>query len=168
MEELEQILRAHALQYPEMEPTDAVKLIYQNEFGGGHLICDADAALEHLRREYAATQKQPGVPMQESIGNGILRIHLPSLPPEDLEKLGQCFLRSAASHTGSMERFLTKLVLLRTLTFAEAMPFALPALDAYLANYRQANYPMVSHSEAYRRAYRPSYRIVLEKLWLEA
>ena len=36
MDALEQILQDHARKYPKMEPTDAVKLIYQNEFGGGH------------------------------------------------------------------------------------------------------------------------------------
>ena len=35
MEELDQILREHAMRYPKMQSTDAVKLIYQNEFGGG-------------------------------------------------------------------------------------------------------------------------------------
>ena len=35
------ILLTHAARYPLMEPRDAVKLIYQNEFGGGHLIRDA-------------------------------------------------------------------------------------------------------------------------------
>ena len=50
-EELEQILREHAKRYPLMQPTDAVKLIYQNEFGGGHLIRDEQACLNYLRRE---------------------------------------------------------------------------------------------------------------------
>ena len=40
MFELERILRQHADSYPLLQPTDAVKLIYQNEFGGGHLIRD--------------------------------------------------------------------------------------------------------------------------------
>ena len=40
MEELEIILREHSRRYPEMQATDAVKLIYQNEFSGGHLIRD--------------------------------------------------------------------------------------------------------------------------------
>ena len=38
MEELKQILQEHAKRYPLMQPRDVVKLIYQNEFGGGHLI----------------------------------------------------------------------------------------------------------------------------------
>ena len=34
--ELSHILRNHAARYPAMEPTDAVKLLYQSEFGGSH------------------------------------------------------------------------------------------------------------------------------------
>ena len=36
-ENLKNILKTHAGRYPETRPRDAVKLIYQNEFGGGHL-----------------------------------------------------------------------------------------------------------------------------------
>ena len=45
MEELKAILITLAKRYPLMQPTDAVKLIYQNEFGGGHLIRDEQAFL---------------------------------------------------------------------------------------------------------------------------
>jgi len=165
MEALEQILRAHGLRYPEMEPADAVKLIYQNEFGGGHLIANENAALDYLRREYNALEKPQAVPVEEPIGNGILRIHLAALDVQKLNTLGACFLRSAAAHTGNREQFLAKLALLRSLTFAGAMPFSLGALDAYLSEYRKAGFPMVSHSERYRRTYHPAYRIVLETLW---
>ena len=37
MDELGIVLRQHAGRYRLMEPTDAVKLIYQNEFGGGNM-----------------------------------------------------------------------------------------------------------------------------------
>ena len=49
MEELKVILITHAKRYPLMQPQDAVKLIYQNEFGGGHLIRDEEACLNYLR-----------------------------------------------------------------------------------------------------------------------
>ena len=55
MEELRAILIAHAKRYPLMQPTDAVKLIYQNEFGGGHLIRDEQACLNYLRRELGSS-----------------------------------------------------------------------------------------------------------------
>ena len=47
METLALILASHAERYPLMEPTDAVKLIYQNEFGGGHLIRDEESCLNY-------------------------------------------------------------------------------------------------------------------------
>ena len=43
--ELNHILQAHAKKYPLMAPCDAVKLIYQNEFGGGHLVTDSARSL---------------------------------------------------------------------------------------------------------------------------
>ena len=165
MEELEQILLWHVRNYPAMEPTDAVKLIYQNEFGGGHLIRDPEAAMGYLRREYAQTPKDSGLPRWEEIGNGILRIFLASLPEDALETLGHCFIASAEAHRGNRESFLEKLMLLRSMTFAGIMPFSLAELDAYLKAYQAADFPAVSHSEAYRAAYRPAYRIVLKKLW---
>ena len=40
----------------------------------------------------------------------------------------------------------------------------LEELEDYLTEYQKAGYPMVSHSEQYRKAYRPAYRIVLKRL----
>ena len=57
MFELEAILKIHVKRYPLMQPTDAVKLIYQNEFGGGHLIRDEEICLNYLRQEYTSVEK---------------------------------------------------------------------------------------------------------------
>ena len=65
MEELRAILIAHAKRYPLMQPQDAVKLIYQNEFGGGHLIRDEEACLNYLRREYTDLEKDPSAQLYE-------------------------------------------------------------------------------------------------------
>ena len=61
MEELKAILITHAKRYPLMQPTDAVKLIYQNEFGGGHLIRDEEICLNYLRQEYTSVEKNPNM-----------------------------------------------------------------------------------------------------------
>ena len=161
MQELETILRSHAVRYPLMEPTDAVKLIYQNEFGGGHLIRDEQTCLARLSREYAQTAKNPDLPLYEDIGNGIVRVNLAALKEEDLEQLGQDFIASAAKHKGMLESFLNKLKVLETLTEEGVVPFDTNTLTAYLSEYKAAGYPAVSHSEQYRQAYKPSYRIIL-------
>lgn len=159
MNELEKILRQHTARYPLMEPTDAVKLIYQNEFAGGHLIRDEDGCRAYLRREFAATPRNPSIPMWEDIGNGILRIHLAAI--EETAWLEEAFLRSAREHRGSMDSFLEKLEALRSLTRAGALPFSPADLDAYLREYRALGFPPVSHSPVYREHYHPAYRVIL-------
>ena len=160
MEELRTILIAHAKQYPLMQPTDAVKLIYQNEFGGGHLIRDEQACLNYLRREYACVEKDPVTPLYEDIGNGIVRVNLAAVKAEDLEQLGKTFIDSAEKHKGMLESFVSKLELLQALTAEGVFPFDTSDLNAYLAEYKAAGCPMVSHSEQYRQAYKPAYRII--------
>ena len=161
MEELRAILLAHAKRYPLMQPRDAVKLIYQNEFGGGHLIRDEETCLDYLRREYATLEKDPTAPLYEDIGNGIIRVNLAVLREEDLEQLGKAFIDSAAKHKGTLDSFLNKLEVLQTLTSEGVFAFDLDALNAYLSEYTAAGYLAVSHSPEYRQAYKPAYRILL-------
>ena len=163
MEELKAILITHAKRYPLMQPTDAVKLIYQNEFGGGHLIRDEEACLNYLRREYADLKKDPTALPFEDIGNGIVRVNLAAVKPEELEQLGKIFMDSAAKHKGTLDSFLNKLEVLQTLTAEGVFAFDMDALKAYLSEYKAAGYPAVSHSSGYRKQYAPAYRVVLRK-----
>ena len=162
METLEQILRNHARKYPLMEPQDAVKLIYQNVFGGGHLIRDPAACRCALRHEYEDTPQDCDAPLLEYIGNGMVRVMLNALDASgyDPEQLGYDFVRSSCEHRGTLQGFLLKLDILRKVTVTGAFGFSSEELERYLYVYRQVGYPMVSHSERYRQAYKPAYRIV--------
>lgn len=165
MEALETILRLHAEKYPHMQPTDGVKLIYQNEFGGGHLIRDEAACLAYLRTEYASVPRQPDAPAYDPIGNGLLRVNLAALAEGQLEGLGRAFIASAAVHKGSHDRFWQKLAVLQALTREGVFAFDIRELDTYLAGYREAGCPAVSHSDIYRQYYHPAYRVVRKDLW---
>ena len=48
---MQTLLGDHLSRYPQMQPQDLVKLLYQNEFGCGHMISDAAAFLDNIRRE---------------------------------------------------------------------------------------------------------------------
>lgn len=165
MEELERILRQHAARYPGMEPTDAVKLIFQNEFGGGHLVPDRQSCLMFLQQEYASVHQSEEESCAEPIGNELYRVMLSRLDSVgySVEHLCQDFIRSAEEHRGDRESFLEKLELLKRLTKEGAFAFSISQLEAYLADYIKKGCPAVSHSPAYRRLYHPAYRIVLEK-----
>lgn len=160
--ELAAVLTAHAETYPLMRPQDAVKLIYQNEFGGGHMIADAAASLTRLRGELAAVQHDPDAALLEDIGGGMVRVMLAALRTEEYppEALNDGFVRSAGLRRGNPAQFLQKLDTLRKLTRQGRFSFSTQELDAYLADYRAAGCPAVSHSEVYRAAYRPAYRVL--------
>lgn len=160
--QLRAVLLAHMKQYPLMQPQDCVKLVYQNEFGGGHLIRDERAALSRLQEEYQNTHCTDSLIQAEEIGNGLVRVMLASLDKEQypLERLNQDFIRSAQLHTGDMNVFLEKLSVLTDLAREGNCPFPLSELEEYLREYRWMGCPPVSHSEAYRGACKPAYRVV--------
>lgn len=162
MSELKYILTSHARKYPLMQPQDAVKLLYQNEFGGGHLIADPEAALNRLRSEYACIQKNPALPLFEDIGSGMTRVILASLDEASypLEELNENFVRSAQTHIGTLESFLQKLDALRDVTAQGTFSFTLSELEEYLTAYIADGCPPVSHSQIYRDAYHSAYRVV--------
>lgn len=162
MTELAQILRVHAKNYPEMQPTDAVKLLYQNEFGGGHMIADPKGCMDYLHREYQQIPHDPTCAAYEPIGNGIVRVNLAALRAERLDALGEAFIASAARISGSKDRFLQSIDILCKLTAEGIFSFDGSALAAYLTDYAAAGYPAVSHSPQYRDAYHPAYRVILE------
>ena len=156
------ILLTHARRYPLMEPRDAVKLIYQNEFGGGHMIRDESACLDFLRHEYESVKQCPDLPILEEIGSEIVRVNLAALDRHGypLVSVGTAFLLSAAVHQGNLDSFLHKLSTLKELTEEGKMPFSPKDLETYLESYAAAGYPAVSHSETYRNAYHPAYRVI--------
>ena len=167
MAELKQILLEHAKRYPRMQPTDAVKLIYQNEFGGGHLIRDEEGCLRYLRQEYEQVKKRFSIPLYEEIGNGMIRVNLAAVQKDDLEQLGAIFIRSAAEHKGNLNSFLEKLEVLKASAEQGVFAFQPWELEAYLADYAKAGYPAVSHSSEYREQYSPAYRIVCSEYYLK-
>jgi len=77
------LLRQYDL-YPKMQIQDMVKLIYQNEFAGGHLIENEKDSLQKLQEEcrywerYSPNGRIPDDAFEE-IGNGLCRFHLAAL-----------------------------------------------------------------------------------------
>ena len=156
-------LKAHARKYPRMQPQDAVKLLYQSEFAGGHIIKSREYAYARIADEYAATPHDAAKPLFEEIGSGIARVNLAAVDKNEypLDTLTDDFVRSAALHKGSMDAFLEKLSLLREAFDEIGFTFTREDLDAYLTKYALEGYPMVSHSAIYREAYAPAYRVML-------
>jgi len=153
--------------YPKMQIQDTVKLIYQNEFAGGHLIENEDDILRKLLEElcslkHSCMDKRVPCDAFEDIGNNLCRLHLAALKYYDisLNTVNKLFISTANSIKGSIQSFEEKLDVLRQCCKEGLLPYPLEELEAYLCSYKKKGYPPVSHSEIFRAAYSPAYRIV--------
>ena len=157
MQELEQILKDHAARYPRMEAVDYLKLLYQNEFGSGHLVRDRAQAEQAIQQEQEALIAYPPAPAPElePIGNGQCRLPLALLPEDGAPALARLLAASAEQVRGSEAAFREKLALLFALCEGGALPIPRAAMEEE-ARRRIAGGPVpVSHSAAYRDAYHP-------------
>ena len=157
------IVQAHVRRYPEMEPTDVIKLLYQRAFGGGHLVADPDAALARLTAEHALLPSTPPAVRTESLGGGIVRLYLEGIPEASLPTVNRLFVMGAAGHRGDANEFQRDLDAVTEKAERGEMPFTADVWREVLAAYRADGCPMVSHSSAYRTAYAPAYRVIPER-----
>lgn len=156
------ILREHAARYPEMRLRDLIKLAYQSEFGCGH-FAERGAARERLADEYAACGRD-GRELFVPIGEGRVRLMLDAAAfrESDLSLAARLFAASSeedGAAGGSEAGFSAKTrEILRAagdgLFPRVSAQEAAVGLRAYFAR------GPVSHSEEYRAAYRPAYRVL--------
>lgn len=94
------------------------------------------------------------------------------LTKRELELLAHLFMISSERFPTGYENaceekrgeFISALSYARELAAAGHFSYSAAEFDAYLEKYRAADYPSVSHSDAYRRAYSPAYRVVDSRL----
>lgn len=144
--------RAHWERYPLMEPQDFAKLAYQSEFGPGHMARDPGKVLEALLAEQKEAGTGPKPP--EPIGNGLCRFHITQALSAvwELPLIGRMFLRTMRDTEGTEAGLAEKLERLA------ALP--VPGMGEYLEGWRREGCPAVHHSEAFRSAYGPHYRVL--------
>ncbi len=130
-----------------------VKLLYQHEFGPGHMISDEAGSLQRLTAEWESLSHSPSAPFMEAIGNGLVRVHLAALDKTELPALNSMFCLTAGHIDGSKEKFLQ---------YLDCLPSFFPDAGSFLTDYKKRGCPPLSHSNTYRRAYHPAYRVITE------
>ncbi len=152
MTEFEVILREHQARYPLMEPQDYGKLAFQSEFGPEHLVSDVASVLRYLKQEWSELPEDCSPILPEPIGNGLCRFHLSACTEEQLPLLAELFCRSAQEHKGTREGLDAR--------FEMVLALNIPGMEEWLADYRAKGCPAVRHSQTFRDAYEPHYRVI--------
>ena len=161
---MKELLLSHYSHYPKMQLIDMIKLICQSEFAGGHIIKSPSDSLNHIEDEYAALAGDDGgFEAFEDIGSGLCRAYLPALRSLHIGSatVNRLFIAAANSVQGSMERFVQKLCVLRQCCEAGLLPFTPAGVDVFITKAQSAkSAPLLHHSDTYREAYRPAYRVI--------
>lgn len=151
--------------YPKLHVQDLVKAMYQSEFGPGHFVDENGPGREYLRRELAectGVQRECKDAFVEPLGGGHVRVHLNVMAQNGLspETLFRLFVLSGQEKCGDMQNFRAQLDALEEMINAGELPLDMAGSKAFLAQYRAAGCPSTHHSDGFRQAYAPAYRVI--------
>ncbi len=154
------LITEHYKSYPKMRITDLFKYLFQSAFGCEHMVLSEESAIENIKREYAAIEKPQAV-LSDRLDGKYTRVHF-SVLENGLahETLGKLFCLSAKKERGAEEKLQEKLKVARELILDGTLPFELADFDAELVKWEEKGYPAVRHSEEFRLAYSPAYRVL--------
>lgn len=143
--------------HPAMGFQDIIKLCYQAAYGAEHLLADMEKAKTFLYEEYDKTE-QKNMPLFEEISAEHVRINLSAwkyrkLPIDILFKI---FCLSAKKNNEGDTKVNEYLDLSCRLLKS-------PDLDAFIEKYRKSGIVPVHHSQQYRDAENPAYRVIKKK-----
>ena len=151
---------AHLARYPATQGVDLLKMLFQGEFGPGHLIADGVKSKKFLAEEYANLQTR-GQDFIEPIGFGFCRLHLGAVDALgiSLETFHRLFELSALSLHGTNDGFRRKVEMLKALCREGTLPFDALEIDKVC----RESPALFRHSAAFREAHSPAYRVVKEE-----
>ncbi len=151
----------HLNQYPLMRVQDMVKLIYQHEFGAGHLLGDDHLVLEVMQQEYETQVRSHHIGLFDQVSPRLYRINLnhPRIKPYHLASIAKAFKKSTF-YAGEKQSFKEKLDVIVELSLHDQCPWSLDEAKYFLTEYELNGYSSLSHSDDYKKAYHPSYRLV--------
>ncbi len=149
--------------HPSMQPQDVAKLCYQATYGAEHLLTDAQSAKDWLLHEFEKTPPREE-PLFENISDRYCRVNLGAWKAHGLtaDSLFIMFYQTASTKTNaSMQTFETCLQEITSMAEDGLLPFSVEEWLSFLSSYnRQA----LHHSDVYRTAEMPAYRVVLREL----
>ena len=139
---------------------DVFKFLFQSCFGCEHLVSDEAFALERIRQEMAFAD-QDDLPEIEPLDGNFCRVHLKilnqGLSPETLCRL---FLLSSEKQADGASRLEQELQNLLLSAKEGLLPFSESEVSEKISAWRSSGFPAVHHSESYREAHCPAYRVI--------
>lgn len=155
----EECLREQMKIHPSMESRDIIKMCYQANFGAEHLLLDLDKARTFFAEEFQATEASEE-PVYEELNEEIVRVNFGGWKNAGLSKetLFEAFVKSTKGVGGTDKTMLEYLA--RAEEVLKKVGFDMEAWTKTKTAYIEAGINPVHHSQGYRDAENPAYRVV--------
>lgn len=140
----------HRRHYPLMEPQDAVKLAFQSLLGCGHLLAEESTVAARIAREEACLSPDASQPLTEPLGRDYVRLNLRRAMAEDIPPLWIARLMACSAGPARTREDVVQAVAALGDPRAEKIAHRLVDEPGWIP----------SHSDAYRQAYGPAYRVI--------
>lgn len=153
--------------HPSIQMQDIIKMCYQSVFGAEHMLADITRARNYFTQEYEATPADSSVPLYEPVSDTFCRVNLAAWKAKNLEAedLFHLFVTTANANVSGTEADVDNCVRCAgSLIDQNLFPFSLEEWREYYSSYKKGGMRPVHHSDAYRLAERPAYRLVLKSL----
>ena len=156
-------LVAHCLAYPHIQPEDAFKFLFQSAFGCEHMVTDEATVLTRIRLEYEALSATDGYRV-EPLDGQYSRVPLSYLSHGlKAETLARIFCLSAQDEPMGKAALLQKLCVAQELMAQGRLPFDRAVFEKRLKEWEKEDYAALHHSDGFRLAYRPAYRVIANR-----
>ena len=141
-----------------MELRDVIKMCYQAAFGAEHLLTDIERAHKYFDEEFESVEERD-VPLYEYISEDVARVDLGAWKASKLPKewLFDLFVMATKESYGGEEKMLENLEIAKGVLGNDA------ELSKNIDKYVEEGIRPVHHSQSYREAHKPAYRLVDRK-----
>ena len=155
----EECLRKQLKNHPSMAERDVIKMCYQATFGAEHLLLDLGKAKAFFDEEFQSTEASEE-PIYEELNEEIVRVNFGAWKKAGLSKeaLFEAFVKSTQGVGGTDKALLECLA--RAEIVLEEAGFDMDVWAEAKAAYIEAGMNPVHHSQGYRAAENPAYRVV--------
>ena len=158
------LVKNHLERYPLLQIQDVYKMLYQGEFGVGHLIDNTETAKHYLNSELEQVAGDSTEPLSEYISpdSVMVRINLRPFKAKqfDSDKLIQAMLKTARTVVGDTARFINDWEIVQQGINKGLLPFSASKTKKFWQEMKTQGFPAVHHSQEYQQAYHPAYRVI--------
>jgi len=163
IEKTRKAILEHCTTYPNLEIQDIFKFLYQSSLGCEHMVSSLDDVILGISKEYDQLRCNNDI-LIDLLDGAYSRVHLNYLNKGLCAKtLGKIVYSSAKTEPSGMIALKQKLEILKNLMGENKLPFSHNDFDGQLKKWGDDGYPAIHHSDAFRKEYHPSYRVIANK-----